>query len=499
MPAKMRIQAVTDDQAIKDLTTRVETLEKKTVGAGRAAKHTSSALSEMAKNAGEFALGLAGVASVGEVVKKIIEAAKEDFRQLLDMQKGAAEAQQTMYEATGTMVQSANLTPRQVEEWRTFAESQGAQLGKQGAVDIIRARAALGGEDMGESETVKRSVMERAVAAKAQNRNVDLNQYFTALMHMLDAFGGDLQLADNMLIASQQSGMTLETISKNLPTIKALAAETGASLPEVMTKAALIGTQLGEEGTGTLRKLLMGGGGNDKSKVALAQHTLARSAEAQADIEARFAEAAAPGANLRADIERSLAETPGAAGIAAGRLAAGTAESAQAGDLIGGEWERVRERMKSFEAQYGIRTGFDFTKTGRQLAGIYSGQNPLDWERQERQRLLSKKLSAMTPGTGGYGAEAFETGAAAAANPYGGMSESEMLKSAVLRGAVSPEGGISSAEGQALATVGIDKASIDQWNQMFLDGLTEKLAESFAKALREAQASPAPNALNPGT
>lgn len=463
------------------------------------------ALGKMAKDAGAFALGLMGVNSAGAIAGKIIAAAKEDFAQLVAMQKGAATAQQTMYEATGALARATNLTPKEVDEWRTFAETHGEQIGKGGAAGIMQARAALGGEMGATPEAVKEQAMARAVTAKAQSPGLDMTQYFTTLMELQDAFAGNVQQADNILIARLQSGAKLATVAKNIDVEKALAAETGAPLEQVMAMSTIMGTELGDEGTGTLRRLMMQGkggkGGGESSRLKLAAGALKRSEDEIGAMEARFAEAGAPGADFAAEIGRTMAVAPGAAGIAKGKQAAGVAEAAQTADVIGAEWERVRERMKSFEAQYGITTGFDFTKGGREWAGATGEENPLDWERRERAALLGRKLRGITPGEGALASRA-APGAGLSAEEsrqaYQGMTEEQMLREAVGRGAVSPAGGISTVESQALQQVGITPETIQEWNRLFLDGLTQKLAEAFATAMQAVNTQPAANALNPG-
>ena len=88
--------------------------------------------------------------------------------------------------------------------------------------------------------------------------------------------------------------------------------------------------------------------------------------------------------------------------------------------------------------------------------------------------------------------------AAPGEDPFAGMSETDMLRAALRLGGVSTAGGFSSAESAMLQTVGITPETIAEWNRLFLEGLTEKLAEAFTTAMRNAQAQPAADALNPG-
>jgi hypothetical protein len=239
--------------------------------------------------------------------------------------------------------------------------------------------------------------------------------------------------------------------------------------------------------------------GRESASMISALGVIGQQPERLAETQAMVAQAGKEGFSYQAQ-QRQIKEAvvSGAPGMAATKAAAGAAEISQTGDVIGGEWERVRQRMKSFETQYGITTGFDFAKSGRELAGIYGEQNPLEWERGERQRLLARKLTGMTPGSAGMGAEAAAGFTAPGESFYAGMTEEEMLRAAITRGAVSPRGGIGSAEAQALQQVGISQETIQEWNRLFLDGLTEKLAEAFAKAMQQANTQPGPNALNPG-
>ena len=86
-------------------------------------------LKKMATDAGAFALGMLGVNSASAIAGKIIAAAKEDFRQLVEMQRGAADAQASMGTAIGQFVaNNPELNTAQVREWKSFSEQQGAQL-----------------------------------------------------------------------------------------------------------------------------------------------------------------------------------------------------------------------------------------------------------------------------------------------------------------------------------------------------------------------------------
>jgi hypothetical protein len=199
----------------------------------------------------------------------------------------------------------------------------------------------------------------------------------------------------------------------------------------------------------------------------------------------------------------------GSKGIAGSKAAAGAAEAALVSDEIGAEWGRVRKRMEDFKAKYGITTGFDWTSSLRDWRANMRQENPRDWERTEQERLLSGELTAHTPGAGAIsgaaGAWTIGGGFARAGQegpyPYANMDESTMLRQSVLRGAVSPEGGLTKVEQAALREVGINQPTLDRLNQMWLDsvkGLPEAFAAALAAVLpRPPEVTPAANALNP--
>lgn len=526
---------------------------------------TGGALAKMAKDAGAFALGLVGANSAASVAQKIIAAAKEDFRQLADMQRGAANAQQTLVDAGGQFIaNNPELTPAQVADWMKFAEDQGAQLGAGGAVRVVQAATALRNRTPGMTEEAQRAALEVGVKEARLDPATNIATFAAATLKIQESLGVSMQQAANTLsMFGARAGGDVATLADEVGKLKATAATTGTPLDKVLSLFGFL-TAEGDDPTGketstvlrtllarvNTRELQLGGrrvqfaegmdaadkledvitriqggafGDPQKAFVELTGELGRQSAsmlsavgligtapQRLAETKAMVAEAGTTDVDLQARqlATKAVVFAP-AASQARTKAAGGQAERAMTADEIGAEWERVRERMGAVEGkpgflqQYGITTGFDWGKDAREMMGMYSGQNPLEWEQAERRRLLGGKLRGMLPtGASGYasapgaGVSATE---AAAANPFAGMTEEEMLRAALARGAVSMEGGLSTAEKAVLNEVGMSAETMTRLNQMWLDGLTKEVVPAFAEALRAAMAAPqpGPSALNP--
>lgn len=519
---------------------------------------TSGSLATMAKQAASFAAGMLGVNSASAIAQKIIAAAKEDFRQLVDMQNRAAAAQSNVSDAVGEYLLNAALSSTdEGKQLLSFAQIEGQKLGAGGTGRVLDAATATMNQVPTASMGDLKTAVGYGIEANQISSKFDIGKFAIGLLKVQQELGGSMEQASNLLLTlGARSGGDFGSIVGQLGKLKALSGSaTATNLPDILAAFGFmthnLGDETGQTTTTTLGGLLskvstrdikIGGRsakldattgidrvvelaqriesgdfgdpteaiadiaksiGKDSSSVKMTFGAFAKDMAQFDEARARMGEALVrPDSMLTELRQRKLALMPESASIEKTRAAAGAASASSERSTIEAEWARVRERMglvedkPGFLQQYGIRNSFDWGKDEREMAAIYSDQNPIEWEAQERRRLLARRLRQMAPQTAMSGAGLYS--GTDVTDPFRGMSEEQMLKFAAMRGGVDPKGGFSAAESQMLQTVGISTDTIAQWNQMFIDGLTEKLAEAFVKAMREAQAQPSAGALNPG-
>ena len=512
------------------------------------------AIGQMAKQAASFAAGLLGVNSAGAIMQKIIAAAKEDFRQLVDLQNRAAGAQANVSDAVGEYLLNAALSsPEEARQLMAFAQEKGQRLGEGGTGRVLDAATTAMNQVPNATMAQLQEAVGYGIEANQISSKFDIGSFAVGLLKVQAELSGSMEQASNLLLTlGARSGGDFGTIVGQIGKLKALSGSaTATELPDLLAAFGFLthnlGDKTGQTTTTTLGGLLSkvstrdisiagrgvqmeattgldrvvelaqrieaGDFGDPTAAIADLAKSLGReSAEVKTALAAftkdldqlseardRMGDALTRPDSLLGDLRaRKLQIMPESASIEGTRAAAGAADTALGQATIEGEWGRVRERMQAFADQYGIRSGFDFGKDAREMAGMYSGQSPVEWEQAERKRLLARRLHGMAPGFGGGGAAVAAGMASPVEDPFAGMSETDMLRAALRLGGVSPAGGFSSAESAMLQTVGITPETIAEWNRLFLEGLTEKLAEAFTTAMRNAQAQPAADALNPG-
>lgn len=561
--AKVVIEFQNKDDAIKASRAEVDRLKEALAKAKAEAKELKNGtgelglnLGEMARNALSFAAGMAGVNSASAIAGQIIAMAKEDFRQLVEIQSRAAAAQAGLSGKVGKLVINSALgETAEQKALFDFARTYGAKMGPGGAEKMLEAAVDV----QNAMPTVPLAKQQEALVMGMRAASIDpslsaggfATSVLTAQRELERANGtATMEQASNLVLSlAARTGGDFASMQKQIPRWAALAGGvTKTEAPDVFALGGFLSQKLadptGEQTTTTLGALLgrvntrditLGGKrmqfkgqtgidklveiaqgieggafgdqsqaiadfaksvGRDSTEIKLAMAAIAKGGPELQEARARLAASVTGGGSLLSDIEqRKALIMPASRGVQATREAAGAASVALGGNTSEGDWGQVRERMQAFVDQYGITTGFDAGKDLRDFIANKAGENPIEWEKRERRRLMRNAISGragisdttMAPGMG----------AVPAVNPLGGMSEEQMLRAYAQNGATPAEGGVSLLEQAAFQTVGISPDTIDKWNEMFKAGLREELKTAFVEAMKEVRQTGS-NALNPG-
>ncbi|MFH1604526.1 MAG: hypothetical protein ABIH03_11535, partial [Pseudomonadota bacterium] len=486
------------------------------------------------------ALGL--TTSAAGLVAKVIQSAKEDFRQLLEMQSAAANSQQTMADAVGKFIgNNPQLTPQQVSGYVQYAEAgaQRGRLGPQGPQTVMAGLTALRGGASDVTDQQQLEAMDRALLQKRLDPSTDLGSYSTAIAKTMKATKLGAAQAHNILgMYGALAGGDIGTLADQVSRLTGVAAGTTTKATDVLAMHAFLttamGDKTGEESTTMVASLLgrvgakdvkMGGkkvklqgeneleqlmsgleragtgewGDKQKATFALlkqfgragAAMTIS-AAQMQAnpeEIQRRrqmIAEGGGPGVDFaQAQLATKAEVARGSAGVDESKLIAGRKEQKQLQDTAGANWARMGEDIKSWKATQGITTGFDWTMGLRQWQAQRGDTTAGQFFESEKQRAAFGAVQSRLGGDFfGQGSDVSLAEVRGKMRGLKGKSAEDILRFGATEGAVNPAGGIDSVESSMLQLVGISQQQIDTLNQMRDNATTEAQKQAYMDAFQ---------------
>jgi hypothetical protein len=260
MPAKIILEAVSKDQALVDLTTKVKQLEEALKKAKGEAKQNKDALrgmdtglADMAKNAAAFAAGMVGVNSASAIAGKIIAAAKEDFAQLVALQAQAAAVQTGLSDTVGELlVNSAETAKPELKKLFDFARSE-ARAGR--GTQESNLAAAMEVQNAAPTATIAEQIEGLRLGLRANQLSARMNvgQFAVGAIKTRAELekekpGTSMDQASNLMLAmAARSGGSFATMVNLLPKLTALAGRaSNTDLPDVYALQGFLSQRLGD-------------------------------------------------------------------------------------------------------------------------------------------------------------------------------------------------------------------------------------------------------------
>ena len=239
-----------------------ETLENKLAKVG---KTGSDAFSKMGKEAGAFALGLAGVGSVHSIFEKVVELARKSIEEMRKLQREAFHEQETFSDALGAFLdKNKSMGQAQVKEWTMFAEKQGATGVKGGAEGVLGAATGLRAAAPGSSAEDQRAALAKAVQNKLLNPETDLASFATAVLKLMDGQKMNLEQAANTVsTAAAQTGGNVAGLAESVGKLKGVAGLAGADIGGALALQSLLTPTMGEDSGQIAGQLLARGATRD--------------------------------------------------------------------------------------------------------------------------------------------------------------------------------------------------------------------------------------------
>jgi hypothetical protein len=521
---------------LTQLEKRTETLEARLKGAGKAG---GDAFSHMAKEAGAFALGLAGVGSVESIFHKVVEMARKSIEEMRKLQRDALSTQETFAGSLGKFISNnPTLAQGDVAIWAKFAEEQGKTGVGGGAAGVLSALSDLRGSTAGSSDVDQMAAMAEAVKRRRLDPSTDLAKYSQAVIKIKDDLGVGITEASNVLsIYGERAGGDIAGLAGQVGKLKGLSGVSGGNIKDALALHAFLTTETadstGENSTTTVSNLiaraatrdvelggkkvrLKGETGLDRvletierinsgefgdPKEALAAYTRELGRESASAVIAlgslrvsggKFAETrklieagAAPGADLTAQgLATKAALTPAYGAMQDAKKAGAAKEAAEQGNVGGASQAAVAKELADYFESFGLIDATDPTIEARRLAAEMGNTPTSQYRREEKLRRV--RGAALGRGELAVDSQYASDRALAGRMAIGeARTPEEILAIAARSGAVDTGTRLDLFEQGALKAAGASPERVAELQGMFEQGLKDAFKQGLSELLME--------------